>query len=244
MLRDAPRRIVSLVPSHTETLHALGLADRVVGRTRFCIHPAPWVDGIAAVGGTKDAKPKALVEALQQAGVEVLWSDIATVPDAAGFVVRLGQRCGVADAGAVHAKAIRDAAAAAQGAGAGLSVFCPIWHDPWMTFDDTAYPSAVLDVVGLRNAFAGHAGNRYFEVSPAEVAASPATWTLLPTEPYPFHTRRAAVETGSLGRAGRPECVRVIDGEALTWFGVRTAPGLLELAKVARDLAAADARQT
>lgn len=249
-----PRRIVSLVPSHTETLHALGLADRVVGRTRFCVHPEPWVRSVPAVGGTKDAKaervlalrpdlvvadkdenPKALVEALQAAGVEVLWSEIDTVADAAAFVGRLAQRCGVAQAGARESAAIHAALREAAGAGGGAAVFCPIWHGPWMTFDRTAYPSDLLEAVGLRNAFAGHAGPKYFEVGAAEVAASDAVWTLLPTEPFPFHRR--PVDTAALGRAGQPHRVRVVDGEALTWFGVRTAPGLRELARVARELA-------
>lgn len=255
--RHHPERIVSLVPSHTETLHALGVADRVVGRTRFCIHPKPWVDTVPIVGGTKDAtaqkilalhpdlvvadkdeNPKALVEALQAAGIDVVWSDIATVPDAANFVARLGARCGAPDAGASHAAAIRAAASKVAGVGGGALVFCPIWHAPWMTFDDTAYPSAMLDAVGLRNAFAGHAGTRYFEVTAQEVAASAAQWALLPTEPFPFHTRRAAVDTVPLGACGEAQRVRVIDGEALTWFGVRTAPGLLALADVAREIAA------
>jgi ABC-type hemin transport system substrate-binding protein len=253
-----PRRIVSLVPSHTESLHALGLADRVVGRTRFCIHPMPWAGTVPSVGGTKDAKlerilavrpdlvvadkdenPKALVEALQAAGVEVLWSEIDTVEDAALFLESLGARCGVAEAGREQANAIRIAAREVAGAGGGLPVFCPIWHAPWMTFDRTAYPSAMLEAVGLRNAFAQHAGTKYFEVADRDVAAAGALWTLLPTEPFPFH--KHPVDTARLGRAGQPHRVRVIDGEALTWFGVRTAPGLRELAAVARSLVSAGA---
>ena len=44
-------RVVSLVPSLTETLIDCGV--NVVGRTRFCIHPADRVHDIPAVGGTK-----------------------------------------------------------------------------------------------------------------------------------------------------------------------------------------------
>jgi len=253
----APRRIVSLVPSHTESLHDLGLADRVVGRTRFCIHPSPWVDGIPAVGGTKDAKlerilalgpdlvvadkdenPKALVDALQEAGVAVLWSEIDSVPDAAGFLEELGEACGVPDTARLAAQATLRALMDARQAAAGraVPVFCPIWHAPWMTFDRTAYPHAMLEAVGLANVFAAHRGAKYFEVEEAEVAASGALWTLLPTEPYPFHKRRDAVATAALGQAGRPERVRVVDGEALTWFGTRTVRGLRELARVAEEL--------
>src|SRR5262245_31455446 len=49
-----PQRLVSLVPSTTETLAALGVGERVVGRTRYCVRPRPWVDTVPEVGGTKD----------------------------------------------------------------------------------------------------------------------------------------------------------------------------------------------
>jgi iron complex transport system substrate-binding protein len=265
----APERIVSLVPSHTETLHALGLGDRVVGRTRFCVHPRPWVDGVPAVGGTKDARlerilelrpdlvvadkdenPKALVDALTAAGVEVVWSEIDRVEDAAAFVDRLGERCGADEAGARWAERVRVTLSDVRRQASlwqPVPVFCPIWHDPWMTFDRTAYPHAMLEAVGLRNVFAdgaaragtGQATPKYFEVAAADVAQSPAQWTLLPTEPYPFHRRRDAVETWPLGRCGRGERVKVIDGEALTWFGVRTVAGLEALKAVAAEVRSA-----
>lgn len=49
-----PQRIVSLVPSDTETLFALGVGDRVVGRTLYCVEPAGRVEEIPICGGTKD----------------------------------------------------------------------------------------------------------------------------------------------------------------------------------------------
>ncbi len=257
LVTGAPQRIVSLVPSHTESLHDLGLSDRVVGRTRFCIHPRPWVDSVAIVGGTKDARlekilelqpdlvvadkdenPKALVDALQEAGVEVLWSAIDTVTDAADFLEQLGARCGVPDTGQQAAHTIRSTLQdiALRPDETMVPVFCPIWHNPWMTFDHTAYPHAVLAAVGLHNVFADHAGSKYFEVTGEEVQSSQAAWTLLPTEPFPFHKRLAALDFGDLGSLGEPGRIHVIDGEALTWFGTRTAPGLRLLAEVAQAL--------
>jgi ABC-type hemin transport system substrate-binding protein len=251
-------RIVSLVPSHTETLHDLGLADRVVGRTRFCIHPKPWVDGLAIIGGTKDARPDkilalrpdlvvadkdenplALVQTLQKAGVDVIWSDIATVEDAADFVLRLGARCGVEPAGRRESDAIRAAleAARANRPSKPIPVFCPIWHDPWMTFDASAFPNAMIDAVGFQNVFAKHEGPRYFEVTAKEVFSSQAEHALLPTEPFPFHKRLKAIDTVPLGRCGSAGRVHVVDGEALTWFGSRTARGIPILAELAHDLA-------
>ncbi len=257
---EVPHRIVSLVPSHTETLHDLGLADRVVGRTRFCIHPKPWIDSIAMVGGTKDARldkilalnpdlvvadrdenPKALVEALTAAGVAVLWSEIANVPQAVAFIEELGERCGVPDTAHLVAENTLRTLLQVRQAGEPIPVFCPIWHDPWMTFDVSSYPHAMLAAAGLHNVFAEHGGPRYFPVTLEEVAATRPAWTLLPTEPFPFHKQRDRIDTAPIGPGGRSERVRIIDGEALTWFGTRTERGLRELARVAADIRRASA---
>ena len=56
-----PRRIVSLVPSVTESLFALGLGERVVGVTDWCVHPARDVAAIPKVGGTKSTDVEAVV---------------------------------------------------------------------------------------------------------------------------------------------------------------------------------------
>jgi ABC-type hemin transport system substrate-binding protein len=49
-----PLRLVSLVPSLSELLVAIGLREQLVGRTGFCIHPAEALRSIPKIGGTKD----------------------------------------------------------------------------------------------------------------------------------------------------------------------------------------------
>ena len=52
---DAPaKRIVSLVPSLTESLFDINLGDRIVGITDYCTRPADKLTGLARVGGPKD----------------------------------------------------------------------------------------------------------------------------------------------------------------------------------------------
>ena len=51
-----PKKIVSLVPSQTELLHDLGLEDRIVGITKFCVHPFHFKSTKKVVGGTKQVK--------------------------------------------------------------------------------------------------------------------------------------------------------------------------------------------
>ena len=52
-LETTPSRIVSLVPSQTELLYDLGVGERLVGLTKFCIHPNDWFRYKSKVGGTK-----------------------------------------------------------------------------------------------------------------------------------------------------------------------------------------------
>src|ERR671914_2210003 len=55
-------RLVSLCPSLTELVFDLGRGDDLVGRTKFCVHPAGRVERIESVGGTKNPKVARIVE--------------------------------------------------------------------------------------------------------------------------------------------------------------------------------------
>jgi len=50
---SSPERIISLVPSQTELLYELGLEDRIIGITKFCVHPYHFKSTKKVVGGTK-----------------------------------------------------------------------------------------------------------------------------------------------------------------------------------------------
>lgn len=171
-----PRRVVSLVPSETETLFALGLGERLVGRTRFCVEPADRVGAVPEVGGTKDPdvdaisalepdlvlanqeeNTRAALETLAQRGVSVFIGFPRRVADAVAHVARLARMFGVAGEPAAR-DAVREAyaalAAAPSPAGEPLSVFVPIWMDPLMTISADTYGSDLLSSVGAVNVFA------------------------------------------------------------------------------------------
>jgi len=52
---SVPERVVSLVPSLTESMFDLGMGQWLVGITDYCVHPAPNVKHLPRVGGTKTA---------------------------------------------------------------------------------------------------------------------------------------------------------------------------------------------
>lgn len=224
-------RVVSLVPSVTETLLALGVTP--VACTRFCEQP-----GIATVGGTKDPDVEAILalapdlvvvndeenrledfDALRRAGLTVHSMSPHSVTDVRSAVAALAAQLGVA----APAGAIPPAIGERRGRVAVL-----IWRRPWMLAGASTYGSSVLAHLGWENVLDG-ADDRYPETTLAELAALGPDLVLLPDEPYPFKARH-----GDEVAAGVPGArVRTVDGKDLFWWGIRT-PGALE------RLAAAD----
>ena len=109
-LERPPSRIVSLVPSWTETLFALGFNSEVVGVTKFCVEPVAAVASIPKVGGTKNPDIAAIVklepelvianaeenrredvERLRAADIPVFTTYPRTVPGAVESILRLGR---------------------------------------------------------------------------------------------------------------------------------------------------------
>ncbi len=168
-------RVVSLVPSETDALFALGAGDRVVGRTRYCIEPVGRVDRVPIVGGTKDVDCDAvaalspdlvlanreentpeIVRGLRARGLMVHVSFPTTVDLARALMHDLAALVGVADTSpALSAMdAALDAAASRRASRVPVRVFCPIWLDPLMTIHGDTFVSDMLDLAGGANVFA------------------------------------------------------------------------------------------
>ena len=173
-----PRRVVSLVPSDTYTLCALGAADRLVGRTSYCHEPADAVAAVPVVGGTKDVDPDAVMdlapdlvlanqeenargplEQLVARGVPVLVSFPCRVADGFAHMARVARLLGLAREPAVVEltrtayqvlRPDRDGDRAAPRPRA----FVPIWKEPLMTFNEDTFGSDMLVQAGADNAFA------------------------------------------------------------------------------------------
>jgi ABC-type Fe3+-hydroxamate transport system substrate-binding protein len=179
VIGSPPRRIVSLVPSDTFSLFAIGAGDRVVGRTRFCVEPATSAS-VPIIGGTKDADVAAIlalepqlvvanqeengrtaIEALAAERVPVLVSLPRRFADGIAHVARLARILGLAR-DPIAADVIRRGYAAARASETrrrdpGTAVFVPIWMDPLMTLNADTYGSDIVELAGARNVFGDRA---------------------------------------------------------------------------------------
>lgn len=252
-----PPRIASLVPSLTELVVALGLGSKLVARTGYCIHPAAALAAVPKVGGTKDvnlAKLRRIAPTHVLVNVDENRSDVvdalhAFVPhivvthpcdprDNLTLLDQMGAAFGSEPGVAERAVALRaeiERELAAPPAATSEAVLYLIWHDPWMTVARDTYISRMLERIGWQTwpAVDGGASGaaRYPVLQGDEPWLAKVRRVLLSSEPFAFDEAHA--------RAAQSLCpqarVQRVDGELLSWYGVRAVAGLSYLGELARS---------
>jgi len=247
-LESPPSRIVSLVPSITETLFTFGVGDRVVGITRFCSEPAAEVAGKPKVGGTKtldiksvlDLQPDLVIanaeenrqEDIRQllaAGQRVFVTFPRTVAAAIQMLRQIAQMTGSAELADPILEDAEQALTEARATNQGrtrLRVFCPIWRRPWMTVGPNTYMHDFIAACGGLNIFAER-HERYPMSDLDEVARRAPEVVLLPDEPYPFTSRHVSeIAEYRYVPAVRDQRIYLLEGKHLCWYGPRIAGSL------------------
>lgn len=236
-LNGPPQRIVSLVPSQTELLFDLGLGDRIVACTKFCIHPAQMPDWVKRVGGTKNpniSKIKALNPDLVIANKEEntlkeisliakfcpVWvSDVNTIEEAIEMITAVGVITGVESKSVDLANQIQSQFKKLKhecGLLPTLNVAYLIWKNPLMAAGTDNFISSVLSLINLNNPWS-YEKSRYPEVSERKLRNSQLDYLLLSTEPFPF-IEKDCIEFE--GKFPTPKAV-LVDGEMFSWYGSR-----------------------
>ena len=166
MFIHPPQRVVSLVPSDTHSVIALGAGERLVGRTTYCEHG----DGVPTVGGTKDVDVDAVIalaphlvlanqeentrkalEALAER-VPILVSLPRRVDQGIGHLARLARIFGLGEQPQAK-ELIKRGYALPPAVPSQLRAFVPIWMDPLMTMNADTFGSDVLARLGVTNVF-------------------------------------------------------------------------------------------
>ena len=245
----APRRVVSLVPSMTESLFDLDLGNRLIAVTDYCTRPAHGVKSLPRVGTTQYPDIERILElqpdlvlmndeenrredadALRAASIPVWVASPRTVFDVLNL---LWNTMDIFDH-AMMVPRVReierayDYTLSAARAMPSVRVFASIWHDPWTTFNANTYAHDVLQVCGGDNVFAGHEP-RYPSISLDEVVQAQPEIVLLPGQPPEFPEASAQAIRALDIPAAHNERIYRIDGSMLTWPGTRVAYALRDL---------------
>lgn len=239
MVPDDVRRVVSLVPSLTESVAA---TDRslLVGATDWCTHPVDL--DVTRVVGTKNPDVAAVLalepdlvlanaeenrevdlDALREGGAAVWVTDVRTVDGAFTSLARMVAACGrerplwlddtVRAWDAVPPAVVRRRAVV------------PIWRRPWMAVGSDTFTGDVLRRLGVDNVL-DDSPERYPRFDPADLPAHDLV--VLPTEPYEFST-----DDGPEAFAGVDAAI--VSGRHVTWYG----PSMVEAPRLLRRQLAA-----
>ncbi len=232
LLPAMPKRIVSVVPSQTELLFALGLGDKVVGITKFCIHPENRFKSTAKVGGTKQLdieKIKALrpdliianKEENERSQVEELmavcpvWiSDINDLDSAVEMIERVGELTGTVGPATALGYAIKQQFEELSLPLLNLRVAYFIWRKPYMVAGKHTFIDAMLQKCGLVNVFELE---RYPEIDAAMLVEAKPDVVFLSSEPYPFKQKHI----DELNEIVPNAVIKLVDGEMFSWYGSR-----------------------
>jgi len=231
--------IVSLVPSQTELLIDLGLRDKLVGITKFCVHPLGLKKEVQLIGGTKNVKidlvrslnPDLIIgnkEENNQADIEALesilptWmSDIFNLEDALEMILKVGEITGKAEKAEEIVSKIRLNFSQIQPLNKpNKSVLYLIWKNPYLAAGTNTFIDSMLELLGFKNALDQ---DRYPEVDLTKLNPD---FIFLSSEPFPFKEKHVEELKNQF-----PESqVVLVDGEYFSWYGSRLieAPAYFE----------------
>lgn len=231
---ENPMRIVSLVPSQTELICDLGMADRLYGVTKFCIHPEDVVKRKTVVGGTKTFHPEAIrvlnpdliIANKEENDRELLlnlkkhypvWiSDVKNLDECRQMISELGSLLNREEDSSFINRKIEEGFSAVPTLSRRVRTAYLIWRKPYMTVNADTYIHDMMQRCGLENVFA-HREARYPEISPEELKAADPELILLSSEPYPFSEKHFAELEEWLPNAS----LALADGEMFSWYGSR-----------------------
>ena len=253
-LARPPQRIVSLVPSITETLCGLGLADALVGITVYCVEPRDVVRAKTRIGGEKNPDLEKIrglepdlvianieenlrdhVDTLRSWSIPVWVTYPRTVAEGIRLIAELGSVTGaeararamLSDIEPLYERVVTSAARRPP-----VAVFYPIWRGPYMTINRDTYIHDMLRVCGGRNVFADRP-ERYPTVTLDAVAAQRPAVILLPDEPFRFRRAHLADFAGYADvPAVRDGGIHLVDGKPFSWHGPRIADALRRIPRL------------
>ncbi|EIM78684.1 periplasmic-binding protein [Nitritalea halalkaliphila LW7] len=229
-LSDFPKRIISLVPSQTELLVDLGLRDRLVGVTKFCVHPAGLKKSCTLVGGTKQYRmeqiqalaPDLIIgnkEENEREGIQALaekypvWmSDIVTLEDSFRMMQGIGAVTGAEERAEALVTQLRAQRLQWPRFSGRVAYF--IWRNPHMVAGRGTFIHEMLTELGFENVIQQE---RYPEVQLPELKALAPEYIFLSSEPFPFKEKH--VEEFRFLAPGAK--VIIVDGELFSWYGSR-----------------------
>jgi len=233
-------RIISLVPSLTELVIYLGVDKKLVGITKFCIHPEGLKKNRTIVGGTKKVhldkiralKPDLILCNKEENTLEMVKdlekicqvhiSEVITFSDSLDLIKKYGFLLEKEKAANTLLSELANKKNLFQHnlSSKKLKVAYFIWRKPWMVVGGDTYINSMLELNGWQNIVKATAG-RYPEIDLNILKGNNLDLILLSSEPFPFQQKHIKEI-----RASSNARIEIVNGEFFSWYGSRQLKAL------------------
>jgi iron complex transport system substrate-binding protein len=229
-------KIISLVPSLTELLVALGLEENIVGVTKFCIHPKNLRKDKVIVGGTKNVhlekikalhpdfilcnkeeNTKEIVDNCRKIATTHV-SDICTIKDIIALIAYYGTLFSCEEKAFILTKELQDKIKGFENFVKDkptLNVVYFIWKNPWMIAANNTFINHLLELTKLKNCY--NSKSRYPEIALENLKTKKIDAIFLSSEPFPFKEEHRL----DFKKHVKNTNIVLVDGAYFSWYGSR-----------------------
>lgn len=231
LLNKIPNRIISVVPSQTELLYDMGLEKKIVGITKFCIHPSIIFKNKTRVGGTKklniekifSLNPDLIIAnkeentesdiLLLSKKIPVWVSDIKNIDDACNMIMDIGKICDTENIARDIYMRIKNSVDKKKNTIKRSAVYL-IWNNPIMAAGSDTFINEMMYIAGFNNLITL---KRYPEINIEYLQSLSPQYLLLSSEPFPFKEKHISYFSTFLPNTK----IILVDGEMFSWYGSR-----------------------
>ena len=246
-VKTPPQRIISIVPSITELLADLNLDERVVGITKFCVHPNHWFTQKPRMGGTKNVniskiqqlqpdliianKEENVREQIEE--LEKISPVFTTIVDSVAAAVKM-----IRDVGNLtdKSKKANEIAQSILASFDNISIqshkmaLYLIWKDPYMAAGVDTFISDMMRYAGYKNVL--YNMKRYPVLTEHQIKELKPEVIFLSSEPYPFKEKHIQ----ELSTICPDATIKLVDGEMFSWYGSRMVYSSQYFKSINKDL--------
>lgn len=242
-----PQRIISLCPSITETLCDLGLSDKIIACTDYCIHPTEVVKDFDRVGGPKNIskekitglspeiifavkeenEPKCIEKISKKIPTYVF--DINSINDGIDLIRKIGLIFEVQNKSFFFVDKIQNGYKNLPKINSNKKCLYLVWKDPYIAVGGGTFIGSVLFQINLRNCLR-NSEKRYPKININLL--NDFDLLILPSEPYSFSEN----DIEGLKNIYPVKQIITVDGEMFSWYGTHQLKAISYLQELVAKL--------
>ncbi|MBI9038391.1 MAG: ABC transporter substrate-binding protein [Bacteroidales bacterium] len=247
-LDKIPKRIVSLCPSITETLCELGLADKIIACTDYCVHPIDVVKNFNKIGGPKNfseekilnLKPDIIFAVKEEnetckinrisKKVPTYVFDINSIQEGIEMIKTLGNIFEIQNISDCFIEKMQEGYKNLTKVNSNIKCLYLVWKQPYIAVGGDSFIDSVLYQINIKNCLR-NSKKKYPKIK-LKLLENQFDLLILPSEPYSFSEN----DIDGFEKIFPEKEIIKVDGEMFSWYGTHQLKAISYLQKLVINL--------